>query len=165
MQSTLQCQTRSSSREDRIRVPFFLWSILVGEPPKKRNGRRALLGDLAKASGSEYPETSSRQGATIPVVPCVWEPLTSVQEMFRRFGMRRPGELDTPLGEFVLWLLSKPPQRMRSAKTRTARAAVCKKPFSVSTPLPKLEGPLFFGSKMTSCPMTRRVEKGHQLVV
>ena len=37
----------SSSREIRIRVPFFLQSMLVGEPsPQKRNGKRARLGDL-----------------------------------------------------------------------------------------------------------------------
>ena len=38
---------RSSSREVRIRVPFFLQSILVGEPSQPKKGReRALLGDL-----------------------------------------------------------------------------------------------------------------------
>ena len=37
-------EPRSSSRELRIRVPyFFLWSILVGEPSPKKGERRALL--------------------------------------------------------------------------------------------------------------------------
>ena len=37
--------SRSSSREVRIRVPFFMQSILVGNPPPKK-GKRALLQDL-----------------------------------------------------------------------------------------------------------------------
>ena len=36
--------SRSSSREVGIRVPFFLLSILVGEPSPKKGERRALLG-------------------------------------------------------------------------------------------------------------------------
>ena len=42
--------TRSSSREVRLRLPFFLWSILVGEPSPKKVGKRALLGDLVSLS-------------------------------------------------------------------------------------------------------------------
>ena len=41
--------TRSSSREVGIRVPFVLWSILVGEPSQPKKEREgALLGDLAE---------------------------------------------------------------------------------------------------------------------
>ena len=48
--------TRSSSREVRIRVPFFLWSILAGEPsPQKRGSKRAPLGDLDKFWRTAHP--------------------------------------------------------------------------------------------------------------
>ena len=36
----------SSSREVRIRVPFFLQSILVGEPSPQKKGKRAPSWDL-----------------------------------------------------------------------------------------------------------------------
>ena len=42
--------TRSSSREVRIRGPTFFWFVYfsMGALPEKRNGQRALLGDLVE---------------------------------------------------------------------------------------------------------------------
>ena len=38
-------KARSSSREVRIRAaPFFLWSVLVGEPSPQKVGERHLAG-------------------------------------------------------------------------------------------------------------------------
>ena len=37
--------TRCSSREVRIRVPYCLWSILVGEPSQPKKGEKGHLGD------------------------------------------------------------------------------------------------------------------------
>ena len=45
-------KTRSSSREVRIRVPFFSAVYLSrGTLPQKRNGKRALLDDIEKVLG------------------------------------------------------------------------------------------------------------------
>ena len=40
----------SSSREVRIRVPFFLWSFVVRKPFPQKKGKRALLRELGSTS-------------------------------------------------------------------------------------------------------------------
>ena len=77
----------SSSREFRIRVPFFCRSILVGEPSPKTVDQRALLGDLV---------------------------LLVCPKGTAAFFVLSPGQGFTPVRWLVAWLLPKPAQDLEN---------------------------------------------------
>ena len=76
----------SSSREARIRVPFLVESILVGEPSTKK-GKRAMLGDLTKAGRIKACAclTSGRGGKNV----CIFRG-TSGQLGNMKLNMKKP---------------------------------------------------------------------------
>ena len=49
-------------KEVGIRVPFFLWSILVGEPSPKKGWEGALLGNLANSHSHTVGSVKTNPG-------------------------------------------------------------------------------------------------------